>query len=151
MPFSEKLINGVLYGIISYFSVVIITIVIIPNINIGQTQGSLGDHGFGSFLLYSINLIIITPIIEEFFFRFIPIFLIKSLTDNKFLLWSVIVLSSMIFGYLHIGEYAIISHGISGIIFSIAFLKGGYICSVVAHMTHNLFPAMIMFLILFLV
>lgn len=90
-------------------------------------------------ILILITAIVLAPIIEESLFRLLPIgivFLIWG-KENKFILWPVIIISSVIFGWVHGSWQNILIQGSVGIVFSMAFLKGGYISAVVAHAVYN--------------
>lgn len=90
-------------------------------------------------LLWLILAVVFAPITEEAVFRLLPIgavFLICG-KKNKLILWPVIIMSSIIFGWTHGSWHNIFMQGLVGIIFSIAFLKGGYVSSVVAHAVFN--------------
>lgn len=82
-------------------------------------------------------VLIAAPLVEEFIYRFLPIRCVKLFTTNKIVIRVVIIFSSAVFGAMHGYWYNIFIQGFSGIIFSVAFLKGGYRASVVAHATHN--------------
>lgn len=90
-----------------------------------------------TFLNYFLFAVIIAPLWEEFAFRFGPIWIVRNLTNNRKILWLVIIAVSIVFGYLHGSWHHIFIQGVVGLIFSKAFLRGGYACSVTAHATYN--------------
>ena len=82
-------------------------------------------------------VVIISPIIEEVAFRFLPITIVKRWTKNRMVLWLTIILVSGIFGYMHGSWLNMLTQGIVGLWFSAAFLKGGLISSVTTHILYN--------------
>lgn len=91
-------------------------------------------------------LVIIAPLIEEVIFRLLPITVVQGLTPSRFVLWAVVLLSSIIFGFLHGSWQNIFIQGVGGIIFSRAFLRGGLISSLSAHCVPN-FAVFILYLV----
>lgn len=91
------------------------------------------------------NLLIISPIVEESLFRLLPIGIVLKICgkENKIVLWPVIIISSVIFGWIHGSWRNIFIQGSVGIVLSAAFLKGGYVSSVVAHIVCNFLVIMI--------
>jgi membrane protease YdiL (CAAX protease family) len=63
--------------------------------------------------------------------------------ENKIFLWPVIIISSVIFGLIHGSWRNIFLQGSVGIVLSMAFLKGGYVSSVVAHFFCNFLLALV--------
>lgn len=77
------------------------------------------------------------PLIEETIYRLIPLWGIRKLTNSRVLLWATIFGSSVLFGYAHGEIHNIVTQGTIGFIFSIAFLRGGFIASSIAHALFN--------------
>ena len=90
-------------------------------------------------------LVIIALVIEEFIYRWLPIRGICLITKNRLALWTIIITSSVVFGILHGSWHHIFMQGMIGIIFSLAFLKGGYLSSATAHATYNFLIFAILF------
>ncbi len=82
-------------------------------------------------------IIILAPFVEEVLFRWIPIRTTRFFTNNKIILWSIIIVSSIIFGSLHGDPIAMLIAGIAGLVLSNVFLKGGIISSFTAHTFFN--------------
>lgn len=79
------------------------------------------------------------PILEEFIFRLVPIELSKKMPTKNFRIiqWLTIIISSGLFGYAHGTWHFVFIIGISGMVFSAAYIKMGYIGSIIAHSGHN--------------
>ena len=120
------------FGVIPYQAGSILSIFISPKVLFGEST---------PLLVFFMWVVVFAPITEELIFRFIPIRLTKYFLEGRgsftAILWTIIVVSSIVFGYAHGLWINIFIQGISGIIFSCAFLRGGYVCSVTAHATHN--------------
>ncbi|MDO8600869.1 MAG: CPBP family intramembrane metalloprotease [bacterium] len=122
--------RGLGYGLCSFSVSVAITLILYKFSVIHELPPDIRP-------LHILYAVIIAPLFEEFIFRFIPIKLTEIFTKRKSILWSVVVLSSILFGVAHGSWYNIFIQGPSGIILSVAFLRGGYFTSVAAHATHN--------------
>lgn len=98
-----------------------------------------------------IFVVIITPIIEEFLFRWIPLRLAKRFIKNRLIFWSIVVGISVIgFGYIHGGWPNIFIQGVVGLILVIIFLRFGYWYAVLTHAIYNGFcivPLLILILV----
>lgn len=79
---------------------------------------------------------VIAPIWEEAAFRFGPLEVIRG--NDKFLL-PVVVMSSVLFGWLHGGPSHIMIQGVFGVIFCWLYIKNGYsyVSSVILHSLWN--------------
>ena len=71
--------------------------------------------------------------------------IIRFFGKYKLVIWGVVIINSALFGLGHGNLSNVFVQGPAGIIFSSAYLRGGYISSVVAHMITNL-PAAILIL-----
>ena len=91
-------------------------------------------------------IVVLSPPAEELLFRFAPIRITGLITKNKYILWSVIILVSLLFGAVHGSWHHIFLQGISGIIFSVAFLRDGLMSSTVAHASTNFVIYLLMFI-----
>ena len=91
------------------------------------------------------NLLIASPMVEEVLFRLLPIGIVSRIwgKENKIVLWSVIIISSVIFGLIHGSWRNIFLQGSVGIVLSMAFLKGGYLSSFIAHSYCNFLVTMV--------
>lgn len=149
----------------------LIIIVVILNIAYAFCVGSilqflgvgLGDNSiFINNLLaspwyYNILFIIGAAFLEEIIFRFIPIlFCVKIFGISR---WSLLVvfLVSCEFGYFHYGFVSIFLQGVSGILYSIVYIKcGGFqrrhfkalLSSTVAHALYNGTLMVMMFVVI---
>lgn len=96
-------------------------------------------RSWNAILSVLIVIVVFAPMTEEALFRLLPIsavFLICG-KKNKFILWPVIILSSIVFGRIHGSWHNVFIQGLGGIVLSVAFLKGGYVSSVIAHAVFN--------------
>ena len=85
-----------------------------------------------------ISLVVVAPLSEELLFRYLPIRITQRFNARKWVLYLVIIVSSIIFGYVHGSWHFIFIQGVGGLILSSAFLRGGYASSVTAHAVHNI-------------
>lgn len=65
------------------------------------------------------------PIAEEIVFRYAPLQIVRVL-GRKDLCWPVILLSSVIFAWMHKGEFNIFVQGALGVTVSILYIKNNY-------------------------
>lgn len=131
---AEKIKIGVKYGFINLFTSLLMLLFIMVFQYLAGYDFPLQNPAPGADFF---DMVIFAPLIEEFAFRLLPIAVIMVLTNNKTALWVVIIISSVIFGYIHGAWYNIFIQGVSGVVLSLAYLKGGYVSSVTAHATHN--------------
>lgn len=132
---ARKLRVGIVY-FVSYILVSYVSIVIFIRLGFKFAHFNWSVSPTLSLFVY---VVIFAPFLEEIVFRFVPIKLTGSFTESKFILWTVIVSVSVVFGYLHGAWPNVFIQGIAGILFSRAFLKGGLTSSFTAHMLTNLF------------
>ena len=134
----NKIRVGVIYGLSAIvFSLIMDQVInFLVMLNLLSEPSEIKLDGLGLVNMF-ILIVIIAPTIEELFYRWLPIKAISLITKNKSALWIVIIISSAGFGISHGSWHHLFLQGMVGIIFSIAFLKGGYPSSVVAHSTHN--------------
>ncbi len=90
-----------------------------------------------TFLFIILYITVLAPLVEESIFRWVPIRLTKFFTDSKVVLWSVVVIFSIIFGSLHGDPASMLIAGVAGLLLSNVFLKGGMISSWTAHTFFN--------------
>ena len=137
----KKIVDGIIWGCYSLaVSAVCSGILIILDHSPQASQKdmpNLLDIPLWHIIIIITGGMIFAPLIEEFIFRFIPIRIVQRYSQNKVVLWSVIVVVSALFGKLHGDVSQIAINGSGSIILSIAFLRGGYISAVIAHMTNN--------------
>ena len=139
MP-TEKIRVGLKFGIINLAIMVIIggIFYILAQLElISEPSKTITDEDLKQPIILFFLMVATAPFIEEFLFRFLPIKGMGLVTDNKNILWIVIVLVSILFGSLHGSWHHIFMQGVSGIIFSLAFLKGGFTSSATAHVFTN--------------
>lgn len=79
---------------------------------------------------------IVAPVIEESLCRFLPI-AIAMIFQNNTLTWSIAILSSAIFGYLHGSWKHILNLGVIGFILSCLYINYGFASCLSAHMINN--------------
>lgn len=86
------------------------------------------------------SMCVFAPLVEETLFRLGPLQLVKNIQSERITL-IVILLSSIIFGYVHHGVWSIPVKGIAGILFCYVYLKNGYsyISSVFCHFLVNFY------------
>ncbi len=88
---------------------------------------------------YLIFLCIFPPIFEELIFRHIPAQILKKteiFQQNK---WWFVLVSGVIFGWLHGSYYNIFCQGVAGIAFGWVYIKNGYsyYSAVASHSLYN--------------
>jgi membrane protease YdiL (CAAX protease family) len=86
-----------------------------------------------------ISSCIFAPFVEELFFRK-PLDLVKHISISRVMIYYVII-SSVIFGYIHRGVWSIPVQGVAGLIFCYVYLKNGYsyFSSVAMHFLINFY------------
>lgn len=149
--FKKNLLSNFFYSFKYWllgFSIMYISNLIITNIlkmNIANNEISVRNYINISPLLMIFNTCIYSPITEELAFRKS----IKDCTTNK---WIYILISSLLFGLLHIISYIdsplsllyIISYGSLGIIFAYIYYKTDNIYSTITiHAMHNILAIII--------
>jgi len=137
---TEKIRVGLNFGIINLITAIIAACIFLILTQLGITSEpseilTYEDFNRPIFLFFLVVLLV--PPVEEILFRFVPIEGIKLITDSKRVLWITIILVSILFGSLHGSWHHIFIQGGSGVIFSLAFLRGGLISSVTAHALTN--------------
>mgnify|MGYP001610078592 CR=1 FL=1 len=133
----NKIKIGCVYGFLA-LETIIIALIIYFWVGLDLISEPPGFKSDGPKLMsLFLLMVVVAPITEEFFFRWVPIRGIDLITKNKLILWIIIIVSSAGFGILHGSWHNIFIQGVAGIIFSLAFLKGGYLSSVTAHATYN--------------
>lgn len=133
----EKIRTGVCFGTVSFFLAY----------GGAKTLSFLGyasasdfdKSGFlQSYFVWAVLLaLILAPLWEEFYYRFLPIYLFQKLGADKTTLWLIIVVSSIVFGLSHGSWHNIFVQGLAGLVFSMAYLRGGFWMAVFAHSFHN--------------
>lgn len=98
----------------------------------------LFDGGWLDVLVGFFAVVLLAPLLEELVFRLIPLGITLKFTKSKAIFWAVAFVSSVVFGVSHGSWYNIFVQGIIGMIFSWAFLKGGYWLCFFAHASCNL-------------
>lgn len=135
----QTLRTGCKYGLLAF----VVSAIITTGFHMaGQDPSDVIEAKLTWFSIFT--MIILAPVIEEFLFRFIPIKIVQRLTTNKIVRWTAIIGASVWFGSIHGSWEHIFIQGAAGIIFSLAFLKGGYWTSVTAHATVNTIVALIL-------
>ena len=133
----NKIKIGCVYGFLA-LETIIIALIIYFWVGLDLISEPPGFKSDGPKLMsLFLLMVVVAPITEEFFFRWIPIRGIGLITKNKLALWVIIMVSSVGFGISHGSWHHIFIQGVAGIIFSLAFLKGGYLSSVTAHVAYN--------------
>ncbi len=79
---------------------------------------------------------VVFPILEEILCRFIPLSL-AMLCGNDYATWSVVVISSVIFGALHGSWKHVLTLGVVGMVLSWLFINFGFVSCSAAHITNN--------------
>ena len=79
---------------------------------------------------------VLSPLVEEILFRFIPLYPFVRY-GNDYLIWSVAVLASIVFGFLHGSWKHILNLGVVGIVLSGLFINLGFTSCLAAHITNN--------------
>ncbi|MGM5629370.1 type II CAAX endopeptidase family protein [Apibacter raozihei] len=83
-----------------------------------------------------ISICIIAPIFEEIFFRG---FILKGMLNNKVPPYKAIIISSIIFGGIHIFPWQVLAGILAGIVLGISFYKTGSLAvSTLLHFLNNL-------------
>jgi len=133
----EKIWIGLKYGAASFFISFSIMMLFVAAgyIEMSPLEKRL-DLNLATWL--TVSIIVLSVFLEEFILRFIPLKITLRLTQNNKIIWSVVIAVSFLFGALHGSFYNLFIQGIIGIMFSAAFLRGGYVSSVTAHLIHNL-------------
>lgn len=82
---------------------------------------------------------IAAPVGEEIVFRHLPIQVLKA-TKKPDLYWPLILFTSVIFAWLHIGEFNLLIQGVIGLSASILYIKNNYslISAIALHSAWNL-------------
>lgn len=97
-------------------------------------------EGWLAYLVFFVFIVMITPIIEEFLFRWIPLYFAKRFAKNRWVFWGIAISVSVIgFGYVHGGWPNIFIQGIFGLVLVIVFLRFGYWYAVLTHAIYNAF------------
>jgi len=89
---------------------------------------------------YIFRCCVFAPLWEELAFRHAPILIAKEFGIRRFLL-PVLIISSILFGYLHGGPENVLIQGIYGFIFACVYVKNdfSYRSSVIIHSMWNIF------------
>lgn len=146
--YKNILFTAIKFWIIGYLSLTLSSSIIMKIINyIGNNQTSLESMISANKLYMVISVAIFTPFVEELIFR-------KSIRDfcKKDLLF--IIISGLIFGYMHvmtetvlINYLLLIPYALFGSIFAKAYVETDNIfTSIFMHMLHNSFALLILFL-----
>ena len=147
----EKIRIGIKYGNMAFLAIFagflalnLFLYFIFEELILPEFSEEMFEENLSTALLFLLRILVINPISEEGVFRLIPINIASRIwgRENK-IVWTVIIISSIIFGLIHGSWRNIFLQGSAGIVFSIAFLKGGYISSAVAHSYCNLLIAML--------
>src|SRR6478609_1008902 len=88
-----------------------------------------------------ISMCLFAPICEEILFR-MPLSIVKKWLNQDIFILYCIILSSMIFGYMHkMGVWSIPIQGVAGLLFCYVYLKNGYsyVSSVLMHFIINFY------------
>ena len=83
-----------------------------------------------------IHISVLGSFVEEILFRFIPLYPFVRY-GNDYLIWSVAVLASIVFGFLHGSWKHILNLGVVGIVLSWLFINFGFTSCLAAHITNN--------------
>lgn len=93
---------------------------------------------------------ILAPIVEEMFFRYFPIAIIRASSSYDKLRLPVVIGMSIFFGYMHGGEENILIQGAVGLCLFWVYLKNGFslISSILVHALYNyvLFVHLVVFM-----
>lgn len=96
---------------------------------------------------------ILAPIVEEAFFRYVPIAIIKTSPSYEQLKLPIIIGVSIFFGWMHGGEENILIQGFASLCFFWVYLKNGcsLISSILVHSLYNyvLFVHLVIFMPLY--
>lgn len=153
-----------LYSILSIFVLNFVTILILPKRFTEPPSFDPYDPSFGSYPRFNappIGLPILTwkfpgqifslAVIEEVTFRFVLLGGAIQIWGATWPVLLVMVISSIVFGLMHGGPVNILLQGVSGVVFSIVFLKcGGFdhaflMALMVAAITHCIFNTIVAF------
>ena len=100
---------------------------------------------------YVIMHFLFVSLIEDFAFRFVPLVIAVRL-KRTWVLYSIIIISSMTFGFIHGNLLNIMYQGVAGIVLSIIFLKSGgmnkktfkpFLICIISHTSYNLLTAIV--------
>ena len=95
-----------------------------------------------------ISIVLVWVLAEEFFFRFLPIMIGRSLLNSMPITILLCLISSIIFGYLHGNHWNILVQGVIGMGFCLIYLKCGginkkivkpYLTTSAVHFLYNIF------------
>ncbi|OGN01780.1 MAG: hypothetical protein A3I26_03320 [Candidatus Yanofskybacteria bacterium RIFCSPLOWO2_02_FULL_43_10] len=140
MP-TKKILVGLKFGIINLIIVAMIAGIFYVFVQLGiisEPSKVVTNEDFKRPIFLFFLMVAMAPFMEEVLFRFLPIKGVKLITGDKNALWVAIILVSILFGSLHGSWHHIFIQGVSGIIFSLSFLRGGFVSSVVSHALTNL-------------
>lgn len=103
------------------------------------SQWSYGYEFKHPFLVKFYLYCLAAPIGEEIVFRHGPLRMVKAI-GKKELYWPVILFTSIVFGWVHSGEFNILIQGAIGLCASIIYLKNNFslFSAIVFHMLWNL-------------
>lgn len=126
-----------IFIILLFLTLWIIT-VLLPNINLNQSQQNgfeFGKSGAGLWISFFIT-VVFTPAVEEIFFRV----LMLSAITKKWGLGFGVIFSSLVFGLLHVQTNVIIYTFILGVILSIMYFRlRSIIPGIILHCINNAF------------
>lgn len=136
----KRAIDGIGFGFISFFIVLWIgvflsTLGLEPAKTIGQKRSIWYVLG---------SVMIVAPLIEEFYFRFLPLKITGYITKKRSMTYAVVIFVSIVFGWLHGSVWNIPVQGTAGFIYSVSYLRGGYWSAVFSHATHNTLIIMVL-------
>lgn len=130
----ERVRFGISFGILSVvYAIVAIIILRALGLNF---SGGIFENKNVNYIRVFIIVLIVSPILEEFLFRVVPI---KMFVPRTKIVKNIIIFltSFVLFGWLHGGPQFMLVQGVNGLILAYTYLKRGYLASVVAHGTHN--------------
>ncbi|MBI2068614.1 MAG: CPBP family intramembrane metalloprotease [Candidatus Yanofskybacteria bacterium] len=128
------------FGIINLVTVIIIAGIFFVLTHLGiisEPSKVITDEDLKRPIILFFLMVVRNPFLEEILSRFLPIKGVKLITDNKNILWTTIILMSILFGSVHGSWHHIFIQGASGVIYSLAFLRGGLTSSITAHAFTN--------------
>ncbi|MBI2637469.1 MAG: CPBP family intramembrane metalloprotease, partial [Candidatus Sungbacteria bacterium] len=123
----ERLWIGFKFGLIDLALTFFVIVPLLFLTGIGSKLPVIVDKNEPFTVMLFLEMVVLAPFFEEFVFRFLPISFTRLVTSNVMVLWSVIIIASILFGRAHGSWWNVFAQGVGGIIFAFAFLRGGYV------------------------
>lgn len=131
-------VASVLVGVFAYHAVMLLLFVvskIAPDLSASYGDAASGLSAQGSLWMNFLSLVIFAPLTEELMYRVLPISQLRYVVPSV----AAVLITSVIFGVVHVNPLWAVYAGLNGCMFGFLFCRfGSLFPSLIAHMTFNL-------------